>query len=327
MSFCEKKCFILFSKKNMYYFFFCIGLELAKFWFLKSKDDKECKPPVETTRYSELLSSRYSFIEMKEISEMQSAAAKKFTLTDVMVNVAYSTLLFSQPYVFPVTVETTSEIITHGFDGLLVSNKISDEDTINEVDFLVEEANNPKYSFIFPLEISDSPNRWAVLSRRWFNGSITFLYADLAHPKQPTMDMSDVINDIPRSLIHAFSGTPLWPVGEHAYFMNVSQENRSETWSGCTSIIHGLMLSVSSNPIHAMNCLSSVTESVPDKGKKKKVVRNKNTLSKLSRDVVVEVLKTRKWKTSDWLTNVLQEADVEETQVPCKFKWHIHTFF
>jgi hypothetical protein len=318
----------------MYYFFFCIGLELAKFWLLKSKDDKECKPPVETTKYSELLSSRYSFIEMKEISEMQSAAAKKFTLTDVMVNVAYSTLLFSQPtllfsqpYVFPVTVETTSEIITHGFDGLLVSNKISDEDTINEVDFLVEIDNNPKYSFIFPLEISDSPNRWAVLSRRWFNGSITFLYADLAHPKQLTMDMSDVINDIPRSLIHAFSGTPLWPVGEHAYFMNVSQENRSETWSGCTSIIHGLMLSVSSNPIHAMKCLSSVTESVPDKGKKKKIVRNKNTLSKLSRDVVVEALKTRKWKTSDWLTNVLQEADVEETQVPCKFKWHIHTFF
>lgn len=257
---------------------------------------------------------------MKDISEMQSAAAKKFTLTDVMVNVAYSTLLFSQPYVFPVTAETTSEIIHHGFDGLLVCNKICDEDAINDVDFLVEEANNPKYSFIFPLQISNS--RWAVLTRRWFNGSITFLYGDIAHPKPDTMGMSDVINDIPQSLIHSFSGTPLWPVGEHAYFMNLSQENRSETWSGCTSIIHGLLLSVSSNPIHAMECLSSVAETFLDKGKKKKNVRNKNTLSKLSRDVVVEVLKTRKWTTPDWLTNLLQEADIKETQVPCKLQWH-----
>ena len=280
------------------------GLELAKFWFVKSEEDKDVVPPAETTKYFKMLSTRYSFIEMKKISEIPRA---KNPLPNVMVDVAYSTLLFNRPFVFPVSISTCSNIMECGFDGWLASQQSEKE--MNKMTFLVEEAPNPRYSFIFPIMLNEE--RWVVLVRRWIRDSLMFFFTDINHPngdKETNKSMSD----IPPEIIASFSGTPLWCVGQEAYFMNVPQENISESWCVSLSIIDGFLMAVSSNPIRAIQSLSSVSETVKVKKKQTKQVKTRNTLAKLSRSMIEEITNTRKWCMPDWLSKLLIIEDKED---------------
>jgi hypothetical protein len=109
--------------------------------------------------------------------------------------------------------------------------------------------------------------RWVAVVRRWMRGRLTFFCTNIAHQKVDKQNMAALMTDFPLEVIAAFSGTALWHAGQEADVINVPQEMISESWEGCISIIQGFLMVVSSNPIHALHSLPSVSETATKKKK------------------------------------------------------------
>lgn len=170
-----------------------------------------------------------------------------------------------------------------------------------DCDIMECQAENQDFIFIIPY-FRDS--HYQTIVRRWIDGKIYFLYNDSLYKSQRKV-FSVSTTYVPYESFAFLMNSPLWPEGSTAYWVRIPSIQQEDDECGFRTLLHSYIMVNSKYPLHCLLPLNYFGKK-SSTNKNHSLYKYHNTeLPKVCRSWVKDIMYSKKWKSPQWVEDVL----------------------
>ena len=120
----------------------------------------------------------------------------------------------------------------------------------NDYDMIEQQAMNKELIFSIPINLDN--RHYIHVTRRWFQAKLFFFFTDSNDLSANRIESSNTLKQIPRNVLYFLMDTPLWPVGQKAYWIRLPSVRQLENECATRMLLHSYIVAIS--PTHLKVC-------------------------------------------------------------------------
>ena len=313
--------------------------EIAKQWFIantKREETRKISNNIVAHTIYDILTERKFFvdfdrndIDFKEAyeDEVRNILKPKQHIYTNFVDYVNFRMFEYNYHIFPLCVHTTMDLFkTQVWDD--VKHQLSKNSYIskwsilreanrdkmnvyNDYDMIEQQSMNPEITFTFPINLDNW--HWVNVIRRWFHDKLFFFFTDSGVFSGKTIEKSNT-KQIPRKILYFLMDTPLWPVGQKAYWIRLPNVRQLEDECATRMLLHSYIVAISSNPFESLIPLNDIGGPVANTRGRRRTSNPRvgPPLNMLCRKWVHSIITNETWMVTPWMIEVMKKQNLFE---------------
>jgi hypothetical protein len=306
--------------------------EIAKQWFIAGTNRKETRrisnDIVAHTIYDILTERQFYFdtdrndIDFKKRYELEvkNILKPKWHIYANFVDYVNLKMFECNCHIFPLCVHVTLQLyrtkvwddVKHQLSkysyiskwSILREENRDKMNVYNDYDMIEQQSMNPEVIFTMPINLENY--HWIVVIRRWFQAKLFFFLVDSGVFSGKTIESSKTLKQIPRNILYFLMDTPLWPLGQKAYWIRLPNVLQLEDECATRMLLHSYIVAISPNPFESLLPLYDISSSVADTRSRRRTGNTRGPpLNVLCRKWVHSIITNETWMVAPWMIEVL----------------------
>jgi hypothetical protein len=234
-----------------------------------------------------------------EIQDLREISFKEGFMSKIAMDYCMMAMFFKVKNVYPIHTHCFN-IWNCSLSYYSLKKDMQENYTYTDCDIIEDQATNKDFTFIIPYFQN---SHYISIVRRWIDNKIYFLYNDSLYKTERTLIKTSSTH-IPYEVFAFLMNSPLWPEGETVHWIRVPSVTQEEDECGFRTLLHTYLLVMSEYPIYSLILLNYI--------RNKKLKSNhafykyaEKKLTTLCRQWIKDIMYSKRWKTTDWIKDVL----------------------